>query len=216
MSVIQRLKTCPADELINIIKRSSSKKEVLYAFGCKHGTDAVSVSFLNQFIQDNNVSLEHFSSKTKLYPKRWKYTLEQFQSAVKSHQTWNKVMLSLGLRPTGSMQQSLERKVRLLNMDISHFKREVPTTLRKWTVDNIFVENSGVNSSTLRHHARKHIPNQCKCGITNVWEGSPIQLELDHVNGNCKDNRICNLRFLCPNCHSQTDTHRGKNNKKHL
>lgn len=49
------------------------------------------------------------------------------------------------------------------------------------------------------------------CGLGPEWNGKPIVLELDHVNGNPRDNRLENLRILCPNCHSQTDTHCGKN-----
>jgi 5-methylcytosine-specific restriction endonuclease McrA len=41
----------------------------------------------------------------------------------------------------------------------------------------------------------------------------PAPIELDHINGNHHDNRLENLRILCPNCHAQTDTYRGKNKK---
>ena len=48
------------------------------------------------------------------------------------------------------------------------------------------------------------------CGIGSTYNGKPITLELDHVNGNRFDHRLSNLRILCPNCHSQTDTFRFK------
>jgi 5-methylcytosine-specific restriction endonuclease McrA len=51
------------------------------------------------------------------------------------------------------------------------------------------------------------------CGL-DEWLGEPISLQLDHINGDGKDHRLENLRFLCPNCHSQTDTFCGKNKKK--
>ena len=49
-----------------------------------------------------------------------------------------------------------------------------------------------------------------ECGISE-WLGNPLALQLDHINGVNNDHRLTNLRFLCPNCHSQTDTYAGKN-----
>jgi len=48
------------------------------------------------------------------------------------------------------------------------------------------------------------------CGISN-WRGQPLSLELDHINGDKRNNRLDNLRLLCPNCHSQTETYSGRN-----
>jgi hypothetical protein len=56
--------------------------------------------------------------------------------------------------------------------------------------------------------------NKCEiCGISD-WNGKQLNCELDHINGNPKDHRLENLRILCPNCHSQTDTFCGKNIKQ--
>lgn len=51
-----------------------------------------------------------------------------------------------------------------------------------------------------------------ECGI-QTWNNKPLSLHLDHINGRSNDNRLENLRFLCPNCHSQTETYTGKNKK---
>lgn len=61
----------------------------------------------------------------------------------------------------------------------------------------------------------KLIPYQCSlCNLIDSWNDKPITLQLDHINGINNDNRLINLRFLCPNCHSQTETFCGANTKK--
>lgn len=58
------------------------------------------------------------------------------------------------------------------------------------------------------------LKNICdECGITDEWNGKPITLELDHIDGDNRNHHIENLRILCPNCHSQTPTFRGRNHK---
>ena len=53
--------------------------------------------------------------------------------------------------------------------------------------------------------------NECSvCGISE-WNGKEIKMQLDHINGNSSDHRLENLRMICPNCHSQTETYCGKN-----
>jgi 5-methylcytosine-specific restriction endonuclease McrA len=57
------------------------------------------------------------------------------------------------------------------------------------------------------------IENVCSiCGITE-WNNNPINMELDHIDGNRSNHKLENLRMLCPNCHSQTETYRSKNIK---
>jgi len=61
-----------------------------------------------------------------------------------------------------------------------------------------------------RHLLLEH-GHQCwGCGLRE-WQGRPIALELEHTDGNSENNDLANLKILCPNCHSQTDTYRSKN-----
>jgi predicted RNA-binding Zn-ribbon protein involved in translation (DUF1610 family) len=79
--------------------------------------------------------------------------------------------------------------------------------------DAIFKENSYYSNELIKKRIVKDdlLEYKCsKCGIDS-WQGEPIVLELDHINGINIDNRLSNLRYLCPNCHSQTDTYCGRN-----
>lgn len=77
----------------------------------------------------------------------------------------------------------------------------------------IFKENSRHSNELVKDRIVKNdlLEYRCsKCGIDS-WQGETIVLDLDHANGDNADNRLENLRYLCPNCHSQTDTYKGRN-----
>lgn len=76
-----------------------------------------------------------------------------------------------------------------------------------------FVENSTRGNMSIKKRVidLNLIPYECNhCDVKDSWNGDIINLHLDHINGDNRDNRLDNLRFLCPNCHSQTDTYCGK------
>ena len=80
----------------------------------------------------------------------------------------------------------------------------------KTSLEEILIENSIYSSSKLKPRLIKAglMKEEClSCGLGNTWNGKSIVLQLDHINGNCADNRLENLRILCPNCHSQTRTY---------
>ena len=76
------------------------------------------------------------------------------------------------------------------------------------------------NSTSNRNHIKNRIIKEnlmkyeCECGNTGEWKGKKLVLQLEHKNGDTLDNRLENLTFLCPNCHSQTSTFSGRNAKK--
>jgi hypothetical protein len=56
--------------------------------------------------------------------------------------------------------------------------------------------------------------HRCEVCQNVEWQGKPIPIELDHIDGNCENNTKDNFRLICPNCHAQTDTYKGKNMNK--
>jgi hypothetical protein len=102
----------------------------------------------------------------------------------------------------------------------NYFKYEIKK-FKKLTLEQILVKNSSYsNTNSLKQKLIKLQILENKCNICNnngEWNNKKLSLHLDHINGINNDNRIENLRILCPNCHSQTDTYCGKNiNKKNV
>ena len=85
-------------------------------------------------------------------------------------------------------------------------------------IEECLVKNSPVRSNgTLKERLLKNgmLKNECDlCKGGPEWKGQVLVLQLDHINGDNKDNRLENLRILCPNCHTQTETHSGKRFRK--
>lgn len=78
---------------------------------------------------------------------------------------------------------------------------------------NYFIKNSTRSTALVKERIIQYklLPYKCAhCDIKDTWNGQSIKLHLDHINGDNRDNRLDNLRFLCPNCHSQTETYCGK------
>tara|TARA_R110002124_G_C8757563_1_gene498827 strand:+ start:107 stop:703 length:597 start_codon:yes stop_codon:yes gene_type:complete len=77
---------------------------------------------------------------------------------------------------------------------------------------NELVDSSSLSNGAIKRHLYSLGVLQCcsECKL-DTWNKKPLPLELDHINGKNTDNRIENLRLLCPNCHSLTDTWRGRN-----
>lgn len=142
---------------------------------------------------------------------------EEFCNIVENSDSYSDCLRQLGLGTHGgSSTDILKERIQELSCDISHFgnKKKVISPNVKYSLDEILVENStykNIARLKIRLVKEGYLEYKCaRCGI-NEWMGEPISLQLDHQNGKNNDHRLENLRFLCPNCHSQTDTYAGKN-----
>lgn len=149
-----------------------------------------------------------------------KRTQEEFILAAQNALSIAGMCRNLGLKPCGGNYKLMHNAINKYNLDISHFRGQgwnaglkfKPCTARP--IEEILVENSTFQSFKLKNRLIKEGLKEhlCEsCGLT-TWQGKKIPLELHHINGNNKDNRLDNLQLLCPNCHALTDSYRGKNN----
>lgn len=141
------------------------------------------------------------------------WTDEQLTSAVAQSKSYAEVMKRLGLVISGKSLQCVYNHIARLKLSSEHFLRtEVKHShkQKRLTDADVFKNKSTVGGVRLRAFAKSsdHIPYVCaECGNAGVHNGKELVLQLDHRNGINTDNRIDNLRFLCPNCHTQTATY---------
>jgi Zn finger protein HypA/HybF involved in hydrogenase expression len=157
--------------------------------------------------------LNKYELKTNGYDKKYKWDEDSLRESVKHSECKSDVLRLLNISTKSGNFQTLDKYLKKYGIDsdglIYNYKRGnkwVPTK----TEDEVFCENSSVSKPTLKRRLQKSnlIEYKCqKCGLEDEWNGKKIQLQLDHINGKNDDNRIENLRYLCPNCHSQTATY---------
>lgn len=140
----------------------------------------------------------------------------ELESIVNSSFNLFEVLNKLGLSGRGHSYEYLHRRLQKDNINYSHLKR---VHVKRYScIDEILVENSTFKSSWALK--RKLIKLKLKTNICEICKqlpfhnNKPLSLQLDHINGNNKDNRLSNLQIICPNCHTQTITYSGKNKKK--
>lgn len=158
-----------------------------------------------------------------------KYSKENLETIVKGSNSIAGVCRGLGVSTRGGNFKTVKKYINLHKIDTSHFltkEQHVKLMIQSNTTptEDVFCVNSRVSQSSLRKAVVRGevIPYRCnKCKNEGEWQGEELVLQLDHVNGVPNDNRIENLRFLCPNCHTQTKTwgiknkgvYKGKTNK---
>ncbi|MBV7698904.1 HNH endonuclease signature motif containing protein [Streptomyces sp. TRM70350] len=148
-----------------------------------------------------------------------KWTREILEAAVSASTNMSEVLRHLGLEVVGGHHTHISRKIKAYAIDTSHF--QVPNqrgdARRHRASAGLLVKRSApqarrVQSSRLKRAILEcGVDDRCAlCGIEPVWLGEPLPLEVDHIDGDWRNNRIENLRLLCPNCHSTTDSYRGR------
>jgi Zn finger protein HypA/HybF involved in hydrogenase expression len=157
----------------------------------------------------------------------YRATLEEFRIAIDSSETIEQVLEKLGSRMGGGNHRTLYKRCEEEGISLDELRQRgrekrirLSTQLTIWQtipLEDILVEGSLYDRGRLKKRLLKEriLENRCsECGLDPVWNGKQISFVIDHINGVRDDNRIGNLRILCPNCNSQTPTFSGRQNKK--
>lgn len=150
----------------------------------------------------------------------WLMPTEQFKELVRNAKSLSEIALYFGLGKKGGNLNTIKQRISYEQIDRSHLgttnkgrkfeNRNIPNEI-------IFVEKSKYSRGRVKNIILKQnlIQYECeKCGLKDEWKNEKLVLVLDHINGIPDDHRLENLRFLCPNCNSQTPTFAGKNQRK--
>lgn len=167
-----------------------------------------------------------FTKMNKLglkYDVKEKYSRDNLIPIISSSKNLKEVFTKLSLRSAGGNYKILYYYIKLYNLDTSHFESNSDRCLKminnfnKKDISEYLKENSGCSRTNLKRRLLEEgfLENKCcLCGQDENWNDMKISLILDHINGMNNDNRIENLRIVCPNCNAGLDTFAGKNIKQ--
>jgi protein-tyrosine-phosphatase len=146
----------------------------------------------------------------------WKIDSKTLKNIVKESRHFKEILEKLGLVVSGHNYRSLQERFKKENINFEHIYNKLnryPNGIKK-SFSEILVENSLYGNRRIlkkRLFQEGLLKNICSiCGQIPEWNGKKLVLEIDHINGIRNDNRLENLRILCPHCHSQTNTFTGK------
>ncbi|MFI2374101.1 HNH endonuclease [Streptomyces sp. NPDC018964] len=155
-----------------------------------------------------------------------KWTRQILEPVVAASTSVNEVLRRLGLDPVGGHHTNISRRIKAYGIDTSHFTPAARTERQRYnqrrrTAAEILVHDTSgharrIPGSRLKRAMQEFgVEEHCAlCGIEPMWLGEPLPLEVDHIDGNWRNNQIENLRILCPNCHSTTDSYRGRSKRR--
>lgn len=190
------------------VKQSSSFTQVCFNL---RGTDR-GVTHIKKKILDYGIDISHFKQRRF-------YSDEEIEEATVNCKSFTEIVKYLKITSSTGCSD-MKKRVAKLELDTSHFeqpKMRPPT--KKSPAELLIKRTSGARTNGWRLRRAllelgREYECEAECSIKSEWNGIPLKLQVDHKNGDPLDNRSENLRFLCPNCHSQTRTYGARNGKQ--
>jgi hypothetical protein len=153
-------------------------------------------------------------------PPRVRYTQEAAREAIAASKSYSEALRRLGMRAAGGNHATLRKYVeRIWQIPTDHFDRHASQRIQLANrparpLEEYLTEHSSYSRGSLKRRlfAEGLKKRRCElCGVGDRWQGRPMALVLDHVNGVADDNRLENLQIVCPNCAATLETHCGRN-----
>jgi hypothetical protein len=140
---------------------------------------------------------------------RNEYKENEFKKIISESNSIKDVLLKLNLKKTGGTYKTIKKYIKLYNCDISHFSSITNEGIRKEIpLVEILISGSTYTHVKERLYKEGLKTRECElCGQGEEWMGNKMSLILDHINGVNNDNRLENLRIVCPNCNATLNTH---------
>ncbi len=151
----------------------------------------------------------------------WKCPSAEFKSLIEKSESYAEVLRFFKKENKGGNFKTLKARIKEEGVDTHHIDstrkyRFFDNHKKAAPLETVMVKNSNYSRGSLKSRLLKEglLENKCYvCNLKNSWNDLPLVMVLDHINGDGHDNRLCNLRFLCPNCNSQQPTFAGRKNK---
>ena len=184
---------------INCVQKCFYIKHVCFYLG-------IGTKTFRKLVKKFNADISHFKG-TKY---RTKVDVELVKKYYKNCKSGSELLRNLNCCDSPGMINNLKKLLAENNIDVSHFSDPTWKNIERW-------KNYKPLSDKTKELLKEKSGNKCSiCGIGNTWNNKPLTLQIDHIDGNKLNNSEENLRVVCPNCHTQTETYGSKSKKQNI
>jgi hypothetical protein len=201
------------------IAGSQSWREVLPRLGL--GYHGKNIDTLRRWAVRWGIDAEHLPDRRGV--QRAEYGDADLRVAIANSRSWAEALRRLGYCPSGGNWKTLKKRAAALEVSTEHFDPYAASRERnrrsRTPLEEILIKGSTFSRTCLKQRLYDEglkEPRCELCGQDNTWRGKRMGLILDHANGVRDDNRLENLRIICPNCAATLDTHCGRKNREPL